>query len=79
MAHSVPSSHALHPYADEHADRGPALVAGSIILIVVASIAVVLRLLARRLKKLAWAADDYFVVVALLFAYGMFVSLLYCP
>lgn len=51
----------------------------SIVLIVAASIAVALRLVARRLKKLSWAADDYLAVVALISAYGMFSLLIICP
>lgn len=59
-------------------DQGPAVVAGSIILIVAATLAVIFRLISRRHKKLKLAADDYLIILALLFDYGMFVSILYC-
>lgn len=73
MAQIKPASHVL-----DSSDRGPALTASSIVFIAAATIAVALRLVARRLKKLSWAADDYLVVVALLLVYGMFIALLYC-
>ncbi|KAI4127061.1 MAG: hypothetical protein LQ347_004750 [Umbilicaria vellea] len=59
-------------------NKGPAIVGGSILLIVFATIAVVLRLVARRIKRTAWGADDYTIVVSLTFAYGMFISIMYC-
>lgn len=46
-------------------DKSPAIVGGSILLIVVATIAVVLRLVARRIKRTAWGADDYTIVLSL--------------
>lgn len=46
-------------------NKGPAIVGGSILLIVFATIAVVLRLVARRIKRTAWGADDYTIVVSL--------------
>ena len=46
-------------------DKAPAMMAGSIVLIVLATVAVILRLVSRRVKKIAFAADDYMVVVAL--------------
>ena len=46
-------------------DKGPAIVAGSILLIVFATIAVVCRLAARRIKRTAWGADDYTIVLSL--------------
>ena len=59
-------------------DRQTALLAGGIVLIAIASTAVTLRLVSRRLKRLSWEADDYLIVVALTFAYAMFISLLFC-
>ena len=78
MAHPEKSPSSLGPHVTDNSDRAPALVAGSIVLIAAASIAVTLRLLSRRLKRLSWAADDYFIVVALTFAYAMFITLLFC-
>ena len=46
-------------------NKGPAITGGSILLIIVATVAVFLRLLARRIKKTAWGSDDVMIVVAL--------------
>ena len=51
----------LHYYDD----KAPAVIAGSIILIVFATVNVVLRLLARRMSAASWKADDYSIIVAL--------------
>ena len=58
------------------------IVVGSSILISLATIAVVLRLWARKIRNsehhgsvLAW--DDHFVVIALLFAWSMFACIIY--
>jgi len=59
-------------------DKSPTVVAGSIILIVTATLAVTLRLISRRFRRLALGADDYMIVLALMFAYGMFISILFC-
>lgn len=48
-----------------HDNKGPAIVGGSILLIVFATIAVVLRLVSRRIKRTAWGADDYTIVLSL--------------
>ena len=58
------------------------IVAGSSILISVATVAVILRLWARKIRTseyhgLAWASDDYLVLVALLFAWAMFGAIIY--
>jgi hypothetical protein len=59
-------------------DKSPTVVAGSIILIVTATLAVTLRLISRKFRRLALGADDYMIVLALMFAYGMFISILFC-
>lgn len=64
--------------AHYHQNNSPAIIAGSIVLIVVATLAVVLRLVSRRMTRLQLAVDDYMIMLALLFAYGMFVSILFC-
>ena len=61
-----------------HENRTPYYVAGSIVLIVVATLSVILRFTARKIRKVALAVDDYILVVALIFAYGLFISTLYC-
>ncbi|KAL8894990.1 MAG: hypothetical protein Q9207_008344, partial [Kuettlingeria erythrocarpa] len=78
MAQSTPSYHMPGLYAQDNANRGPALLGGSVTLIAAASIAVTLRLIARRIKKVTWAADDYLAAVALVFAYAMFTSMVFC-
>lgn len=64
--------------ASDKSDRSSALVGGSIVLIAVASTAVTFRLVSRRLKRLSWEADDYLIVIALTFAYAMFIAMLFC-
>lgn len=63
----------------DNADQSGLLLGGSIVLIALASTAVTLRLVSRRIKRLSWEADDYLIVVALTFAYAMFIALLFCP
>ncbi|KAI9669825.1 MAG: hypothetical protein M1817_004566 [Caeruleum heppii] len=55
-----------------HDDKTPAVIAGSVLLIFFASLAVCLRLLSRKLIGAPWKADDYTIMVALFFAYGLF-------
>ena len=62
----------------DNLNRRICFLTASIILISAASLAVALRLLARRLKKLSLAVDDYLIVVALILAYAMFVALIFC-
>ena len=46
-------------------DKAPVLIAGSVTLIVITTLCVVLRLVARRVRGISWEVDDYMVVVAL--------------
>lgn len=78
MAQSTPSYHIPGLYAHDNPNRGPALLGGSVTLIAAASIAVMLRLVARRIKRVSWAADDYLSAVALVFAYAMFTAMVFC-
>ncbi|KAI4288782.1 MAG: hypothetical protein L6R35_001954 [Caloplaca aegaea] len=78
MAQSMSMSHRPGPNALDDSNRGPALLAGSITLITAATFAVTLRLVARRIKKVSWAADDHLAIVALAFAYAMFTSMIFC-
>ena len=48
-----------------HDNRAPSIVASSVICIALATIAVILRLLARRLGKVKILADDYMMVFTL--------------
>ena len=64
-----------HHYGES---RTSSYVAGSIVLIVIATLSVFLRLLARKSHKVAIAIDDYLLVTSLALAYGLFISMLYC-
>ena len=46
-------------------DRGRSIVAGNIIVAVVATVAVGLRFLARRLQRISLGVDDYLILAAL--------------
>ena len=46
-------------------DQGPRVVATSITLMVLVVLAVVLRFIARNIRKLPWEIDDYFMLPAL--------------
>lgn len=46
-------------------DRGPAIVAGSVILMVVTALAVALRLVAQKMIKTKFDVDDYLIIVAM--------------
>lgn len=50
-------------------DRGPALAAAFIVLMTLATLAVILRLLARRLIKAPLKADDWTMVLSLVSSY----------
>lgn len=67
-------------YQQEHYNesRTSSYVAGSIVLIVIATLSVILRFLARKSRKVALAVDDYMLVVSLALAYGLFISMIYC-
>ena len=78
MAMPIDRAGALNVDSDGTHTQETALVTGAIVLIVLVSVAVVLRLMSRRLKKLALAADDYHVILALILSYAMFISLLFC-
>ena len=70
MASYIAPAELAYELAHYEDDRAPAIIGGSVALIAVASIAVVLRLLARKMKtrnskKLQWAMDDYMIVAAL--------------
>ena len=59
----------LEHWAD---DRGPAIIAGSIALIVITFFAVVLRLVAQKLIKPKFDIDDYLILGALVGFYVLF-------
>jgi hypothetical protein len=50
-------------------DRGPAIIAGSVVLVVVTAIAVALRLVAQKMIKTKFDVDDYLIVVAMVRLY----------
>ena len=62
---------------DLHEDFGPALWVVNTIFIILATLAVVARFAARRLRKLSLGADDWIICVALFWdwiLYGIFVG-----
>ncbi|KAI9681278.1 MAG: hypothetical protein M1817_002561 [Caeruleum heppii] len=58
--------------ARQSESQAPMLYTYNAVLISLASVAVFLRLLSRRLVKLRWQSDDYAIIVALILAFGMF-------
>lgn len=62
-----PPTPAQVAYVLAHLDetQGPRIVAISILLIVISIVAVVLRFIARNIRKLPWLIDDYFMLPAL--------------
>ncbi|MCJ1366566.1 hypothetical protein MMC16_005695 [Acarospora aff. strigata] len=59
-------------------DQGPRVVATSITLMVLVVLAVVLRFIARNIRKLPWEIDDYFMLPALFFTVCLCVINLVC-
>jgi len=78
MASAISPEEVAREMAHWNDDKAPTVVAGSIILIVTATLAVTLRLISRKFRRLAVGADDYMIILALMFAYGMFISILFC-
>lgn len=62
MASTDSIQYQLQHYND---DKGPAVIAGSVILISIATTVVVLRLVARRIAGTTWRADDYSIIASL--------------
>lgn len=65
---------ALVAYMLEHIDdnQGPRIVTISVLFIVTSVVAVVLRFIARKMRKLPWLIDDWFMLPALVgFARGL--------
>ena len=56
---------AAYIIAHLHETQGPRIVTISILLIVITVVAVVLRFVARNVRKLPWQIDDYFMLPAL--------------
>ena len=65
MAAEVTPQESVYEAVHFRDDKGPAIVGGSVVLIVVATVAVVLRLVSRRMKRTAWGSDDYTIVLSL--------------
>ena len=68
MTMGISSPQIARKVAQYQEDNAPAVIAGSIILIVVATSAVILRLMSRWVRKLQLGGDDYLIIVALVFA-----------
>ncbi|KAI9850536.1 MAG: hypothetical protein M1838_005545 [Thelocarpon superellum] len=64
--------------AHTHESRQGQLIAINVILISLSTVAVALRLLARRLKKAAWSYDEYLIILSEIFAYLLMTVNLIC-
>lgn len=74
----LPSPEQLaHILAHLDESRGPQIVAISVLFIVMSSVVVVLRFIARKVRKLSWLIDDYFMLPALVGSGGNMISVLY--
>ncbi|KAL8766381.1 MAG: hypothetical protein Q9209_006815 [Squamulea sp. 1 TL-2023] len=59
------------PHAFDPGDKGSGIIAGNIVVVVLATIAVGLRIVSRRMQRLSLEADDYLIFVALPFGWAM--------
>ncbi|KAI4277415.1 MAG: hypothetical protein LQ337_001796 [Flavoplaca oasis] len=61
------------PHAYDAGDKGPSIIAGNITVVVLATVAVVLRIISRRMQRLPLQADDFLIFIALRIAvkYGL--------
>lgn len=64
------------PHASDPGDRGPGIIAGTVVVAVLATIAVGLRVISRRLHGLSLEVDDYLIFAALPFSLALCVSTL---
>lgn len=53
------------PHAYDAGDKGPSIIAGNITVVVLATVAVVLRIISRRMQRLPLQADDFLIFIAL--------------
>ena len=53
------------PHAYDPGDKGPSIIAGNITVIVLATVAVALRIISRRMQRLPLQADDFLIFLAL--------------
>lgn len=56
------------------ADRGPRIIAGNLVVAIIATIAVGLRFLARTVKSGTYGVDDWLILAALPFGWGMAIA-----
>lgn len=76
MATALPT--ALPPGVNLEDNRGPEIIRAVSVVAVLATLALVARLAARRLKKTSLGASDYAVVVGWLMAWGLNISIYIC-
>ena len=69
---------ALPPGVNFEDNRGPEIIRATSVVAVLATLALVARLAARRLKKTSLGASDYAVVVGWMTGWGLNISLLFC-
>ncbi|KAJ5735704.1 uncharacterized protein N7483_000829, partial [Penicillium malachiteum] len=63
---------------DMTADRGPGIIAGNLTVAILATIAVILRFIARSMKGCVFGLDDWLILLALPFGWGMAISTIIC-
>lgn len=74
----LPPAEAHYQLAHVHESRVYDIVSSHIACLVIAVIAIVLRFVSRRMSKTAIKADDWMIVVALVFAIGYITAVLLC-
>ena len=68
---AFPPEEIKYQLAHIHDDRSQGFITSVAIVTALATVAVTLRLLARRWTKVGWAADDYTIMIAVIMAWGM--------
>ena len=68
---AFPPEEIKYQLAHIHDNRSQGFITSVAIVTTLATVAVILRLLARRWTKVGWAADDYTIMVAVIMAWGM--------
>ena len=68
---AFPPEEIKYQLAHIHDDRSQGFITSVAIVTTLATVAVILRVLARRWTKVGWAADDYTIMMAVIMAWGM--------
>ncbi len=78
MASTLTPEDILYQQASIHDDKGPMIIAVSILLITITTVTVVLRFVARFVKKLAVKWDDWLSIAGLIMVILMYVENIVC-